>query len=128
MRVYHFSETAYPYLPPPEQLETVRVVFPSSNYDPKKGADIYQRRLDEWCAADELGLDIMLNEHHSTATCMSNSSPARDALFTAMTAGCQSTLTRVWAQSKVMNSGLTAAPPRLARRRARQRRSQGALW
>jgi alkanesulfonate monooxygenase SsuD/methylene tetrahydromethanopterin reductase-like flavin-dependent oxidoreductase (luciferase family) len=85
VRVYHFSETAYPYLPPPEQLETVRVVFPSSNYDPKKGADIYQRRLDEWCAADELGLDIMLNEHHQTATCTVPAVPLIAAILARVT-------------------------------------------
>ncbi len=69
MRVWHFSETAYPYLPDPETYDSVRVTLPSKHYDPRKGADIYHRRLDEWCLADELGLDIMLNEHHQTPTC-----------------------------------------------------------
>ena len=39
--------------------------------EPDKAADIYQRHLDEWAACDELGLNIMVNEHHSTATCLS---------------------------------------------------------
>ena len=69
MRVWHFSETAYPYLPDPETIDSNRVTLPSRHYDPAKGAEIYHSRLDEWCVADELGLDIMLNEHHQTATC-----------------------------------------------------------
>jgi len=85
MRVYHFSETAYPHLPDPSTLETVRVVYPSSNYDPKKGADIYQKRLDEWQAADELGLNIMLNEHHQTATCTVPAVPLIAAILARIT-------------------------------------------
>ena len=69
MRIWYFSETAYPHLPDPETYPSVRVTLPSKHYDPRKGADIYHQRLDEWCAADELGLDIMMNEHHQTATC-----------------------------------------------------------
>jgi alkanesulfonate monooxygenase SsuD/methylene tetrahydromethanopterin reductase-like flavin-dependent oxidoreductase (luciferase family) len=85
MRVYHFSETAYPHLPDPKELETVRVVFPNSNYDPIKGADIYNKRLDEWQAADELGLDIMLNEHHQTATCTVPAVPLMAAILARIT-------------------------------------------
>jgi alkanesulfonate monooxygenase SsuD/methylene tetrahydromethanopterin reductase-like flavin-dependent oxidoreductase (luciferase family) len=85
MRVYHFSETAYPHLPDPSTLETVRVVFPNSNYDPAKGADIYHKRLDEWQAADELGLDIMLNEHHQTATCTVPAVPLIAAILARIT-------------------------------------------
>ena len=33
---------------------------------------ISHRYYDEWLLADELGFDIMLNEHHQTATCMSS--------------------------------------------------------
>jgi alkanesulfonate monooxygenase SsuD/methylene tetrahydromethanopterin reductase-like flavin-dependent oxidoreductase (luciferase family) len=39
--------------------------------DPKVAAELFHRYYDEWQLADELGLDIMLNEHHATATCMS---------------------------------------------------------
>ena len=31
--------------------------------------------LDMWCAADEMGLEIMNNEHHQTATCMVPAAP-----------------------------------------------------
>jgi alkanesulfonate monooxygenase SsuD/methylene tetrahydromethanopterin reductase-like flavin-dependent oxidoreductase (luciferase family) len=44
------------------------VTFSNSNYDPKKGADLYHRYLDELEYADALGFDgVCLNEHHQTA-------------------------------------------------------------
>ncbi len=85
MRVYHFSETAYPHLPPAETLDNVRVVFPNSNYDPLKGSDIYNHRIDEWQIADELGLHIMLNEHHQTATCTVPAVPLIAAILARVT-------------------------------------------
>ena len=36
-------------------------------YDPEKGAQLYNRYLDEKMYAEEMGFDgLMLNEHHST--------------------------------------------------------------
>jgi len=68
MQVWHFSEMAYH--PAWEHLnETYRVIIPSRLYDPKIGADLYHRYLDEWALCDELGINIMTNEHHATATC-----------------------------------------------------------
>jgi alkanesulfonate monooxygenase SsuD/methylene tetrahydromethanopterin reductase-like flavin-dependent oxidoreductase (luciferase family) len=65
MRTYYFSECSYPYLP--EGLDSTRVSIPNRYFDPTIGADLYNRYLDEWQLADELGLDVMVNEHHSTA-------------------------------------------------------------
>ena len=70
MKFYHFSETPYPILPPLETLAGVRVDLPNSHYDPVKGADLFHQRLDEWCLCDDLGINIMLNEHHQTPTCV----------------------------------------------------------
>ncbi|MSQ29019.1 MAG: LLM class flavin-dependent oxidoreductase, partial [Dehalococcoidia bacterium] len=43
----------------------------NSQFDPKVGAELYHRYLDEHVMADELGFDaIMLNEHHQSAFCM----------------------------------------------------------
>ena len=36
-----------------------------------EGAALYDRYIDEWLIAEDEGLEIMLNEHHQTATCMS---------------------------------------------------------
>ena len=41
------------------------------DYDPKLGAELYNRYLDEKIYAEEMGFDgLMLNEHHSTPFCM----------------------------------------------------------
>ena len=43
----------------------------NADYDPKLGADLYNRYLDEKVYAEEMGFDgLMLNEHHSTPFCM----------------------------------------------------------
>ena len=43
----------------------------NANYDPRLGADLYNRYLDERVFAEEMGFDgLMLNEHHSTPFCM----------------------------------------------------------
>ncbi len=70
MRVYHFTEQPYPNAWA-DQDGPLRVTLPNSYLDPKVAADLFHRYYDEWLLADELGLDIMINEHHSTATCMS---------------------------------------------------------
>ena len=72
MRVYHFSEEPYPDAWSPE-LPTLRVTLPSQMCDPEKSRELYQRYLDEWTLADELGFDIMVNEHHATATSLTAS-------------------------------------------------------
>jgi alkanesulfonate monooxygenase SsuD/methylene tetrahydromethanopterin reductase-like flavin-dependent oxidoreductase (luciferase family) len=75
MQAWHFSETAYPYLPPAESYSSIRVTLPNRHYDPEKGAALWDRYLDEWCIADEEGVEVMLNEHHQTATCVDPAAP-----------------------------------------------------
>ena len=85
MRLWHFSETAYPHLPPEEEYESVRVSMPSRYFDPEIGHDLYNRRLDEWCLADELGIDIMINEHHQTPTCIDPAAPVMTGILARVT-------------------------------------------
>ncbi len=68
MQVWHFSEMAY-HPAWPQLGDSYRVTIPSRLFDPKVGADLYHRYLDEWALCDELGINIMTNEHHATATC-----------------------------------------------------------
>ena len=75
MRAWFFTEDAYPYLPEADSYESIRVNLPNKHFDPETGADLYNMYLDMWCAADEMGLDIMNNEHHQTATCMVPAAP-----------------------------------------------------
>ena len=70
MRTYVFTEMPYPYIPPEETFDSVRVTFPNEHYDPELGFQLYQKYYDVYRYADELGLDIMCNEHHATATCV----------------------------------------------------------
>src|ERR1700683_1617308 len=75
MKAWHFTETAYPYLPPQDQFESIRVNLPNRNYDPQKGAALYDRYIREWQIAEEEGVEIMMNEHHQTATCVDPAAP-----------------------------------------------------
>lgn len=72
MRVFHFSEQPYPdaWLP---EYPSLKVDTPNFLCDPKIAADLFHRYQDEWMLADELGINIMVNEHHATATCLSSS-------------------------------------------------------
>ena len=75
MRAWHFSENAYHLLPDAKEYDSIRVTLPNRYYDPQIGADLYHRFIDEWLIAEELGLDIMVNEHHQTATNLNPAGP-----------------------------------------------------
>ena len=75
MKVWYFTECPYPHLPPDDEYDSIRVTMPNREYDPKIGADLYHRYLDEWMLADEEGLDIMVNEHHQTPSCVNSAAP-----------------------------------------------------
>ena len=71
MQVYYFTEQ--PYYPAwNSHSGSLRVNLPNSVADPKTAGDLFHRYYDEWKIADELGYNIMVNEHHQTATCMSS--------------------------------------------------------
>ncbi|MHA6620732.1 LLM class flavin-dependent oxidoreductase [Pseudonocardia sp. DLS-67] len=69
MRFFHFSEMPYPYVPPEvEQAHGgLKYFLPNRYYDPVLGHDLYQRYLDEYELADQLGFNLMVNEHHQSA-------------------------------------------------------------
>lgn len=75
METYHFTEFPWPHLPPEDEYTSMRINLPSRVYDPKIGADLYHMYLDQHILADELGLNIMINEHHQTATCLLPAGP-----------------------------------------------------
>ena len=85
MQAWHFTEMPYPYLPPLEEVSTMWVTLPSSIFDPKIGADLYARYLDEYVIADELGFNLMVNEHHQTATCLNAAVPLTAAILARQT-------------------------------------------
>ncbi len=81
MDAYHFTEMPYPHIPPHEQISSMRVNLPNKHFDPKIGRELYHRYLDEFQLADELGLDIMLNEHHSSVVCIDVAAPLSAAIL-----------------------------------------------
>src|SRR4051794_26818134 len=84
MRVWYFSEMAYhPAWEEGLKRGSLRVVLPNANYDPKVGHQLLNRYLDEFRLCDEVGLDIMVNEHHSTSTCLTISVPMALAVLRA---------------------------------------------
>jgi alkanesulfonate monooxygenase SsuD/methylene tetrahydromethanopterin reductase-like flavin-dependent oxidoreductase (luciferase family) len=74
MRVYQFSEQPYPAAWAADgDIESLRVTLPNSYCDPEVASQLINDRLAEWVLCDELGLDIIVNEHHSSATSLSPS-------------------------------------------------------
>jgi len=58
MQIWHFTEMPYPHLPPLDTLSQTAVTLPNSYFDPKVGAELYNRYLDEYVITDELGFNI----------------------------------------------------------------------
>ena len=76
MRTWYFSEMAYhPAWDEGLARGSMRVVLPNGVIDSHVAHGLLNRYLDEFALCDEEGLDIMVNEHHSTATCMTVSVP-----------------------------------------------------
>lgn len=84
MDFYHFSEQPYTEAWD-EDRPDLRLTIPNSFCDPKIAQRIYQERLDEWVLCDELGLNVMLNEHHAASTCLSVSPTLHLAILARIT-------------------------------------------
>ena len=73
MEVYYFTELPYPAFPESEadNYPSMRLTFPNTYFDPHKAHDLFNRYLDEYQYAEEVGFDgLMINEHHNTPSCM----------------------------------------------------------
>jgi alkanesulfonate monooxygenase SsuD/methylene tetrahydromethanopterin reductase-like flavin-dependent oxidoreductase (luciferase family) len=82
---YVFTEMPYPYLPPATVMPNNRISVPNSYYDPDAGHELYNKYFDIYMAADQLGLDVMVNEHHTTATCTNVATPLSMAILARQT-------------------------------------------
>jgi alkanesulfonate monooxygenase SsuD/methylene tetrahydromethanopterin reductase-like flavin-dependent oxidoreductase (luciferase family) len=70
MKIFNFHLMPYAYadLESIARHGTAWLTYSNSHYDPEKGAELYNRYLDEMEFADRLGFDgVCLNEHHQTA-------------------------------------------------------------
>ena len=73
MKLYYFSEMPHHEFPDEEGLKypSLRLEFPNRFFNPAIAASNYQRYLDEYEFADQAGFDgLMINEHHSTPSCV----------------------------------------------------------
>lgn len=70
MRVFYFTEQPYP---DAWDAPYLRVDIPSALCDPDVAYKLFTRYHDEYVYAAECGLNMMVNEHHATATCLSAS-------------------------------------------------------
>jgi len=64
-RTYYFTEMPYPTIPGPEFTDVVLGTMPSRWLDPDVTHDAYHKYYDLVRTADDLGLDVMFNEHHA---------------------------------------------------------------
>jgi alkanesulfonate monooxygenase SsuD/methylene tetrahydromethanopterin reductase-like flavin-dependent oxidoreductase (luciferase family) len=84
MKIWQFTEQAYfPAWDPAH--ESLRNSLPNKFLDPQVAAGLYSRYTDEWQLCDELGINIMVNEHHQTATCMTASAHVPLAILSRIT-------------------------------------------
>jgi alkanesulfonate monooxygenase SsuD/methylene tetrahydromethanopterin reductase-like flavin-dependent oxidoreductase (luciferase family) len=81
MEAWYFTEMPYPHLPPQDSYESDRVSLSNGYFDPEIGAGLYNRYLDEYVIADDLGLNLMLNEHHQTPSCLDAAVPLTAAIL-----------------------------------------------
>src|SRR5213592_3542462 len=73
MKLYYFSEMPHHEFPDgaEQQYPSMRLEFPNTYFDREKAHRNYRRYLDEYEFADEAGFDgLMINEHHSTPSCV----------------------------------------------------------
>ena len=73
MKLYYFSEMPHHEYPDAEgdKYPSLRLAFPNKFFDPGKAAENYQRYFAEYELADQVGFDgLMINEHHSTPSCV----------------------------------------------------------
>src|SRR5439155_10745473 len=64
---WNHCENPYPFVPAEvlEQADSVRASLPNTYCDPKIAARLYDEVFEEYELCDELGLNIVTNEHHA---------------------------------------------------------------
>jgi len=76
MKLYYFSEMPHHEFPDAEgdRYPSLRLDLPNTWFDRARAASNYQRYLDEYEYADQVGFEgLMINEHHSTPSCVNAS-------------------------------------------------------
>ena len=81
MDAWYFTEMPYPHLPPQDSYESDPASLSNRFFNAAIGAELYNRYLDEYVIADDLGRNLMLNEHHQTPTCLDAAVPLTAAIL-----------------------------------------------
>lgn len=88
-RTYYFSEMPYPYPPALEFADVTRTTMPNRWLDPDATNQIYHKYFDIVRATDEIGLDVMFNEHHGTMSNLNAGMPLTMAIAARETKNCR---------------------------------------
>src|SRR5229473_1142801 len=77
MQAWYLCENPYPFIPQEvlDSVDSVRGNLPNRYCDPATAAQLFQECLDEYRLCDEVGLNIISNEHHSGINCLYGASP-----------------------------------------------------
>lgn len=77
MQAWYLNENPYPFVPPQvlAAADSVRGSLPNRYCDPKLAADLFQEALDEYLLCDDIGINVVSNEHHAGINCLFGASP-----------------------------------------------------
>ena len=77
MQAWYLCENPYPFIPQEvlDSVDSVRGSLPNRYCDPEVAARLYEECLDEYRVCDEVGLNIISNEHHAGINCLYGASP-----------------------------------------------------
>jgi hypothetical protein len=77
MQAWYLCENPYPFIPQEvlDSVDSVRGNLPNRYCDPRTAAQLFEECLDEYRLCDEVGLNIISNEHHSGINCLYGASP-----------------------------------------------------
>jgi alkanesulfonate monooxygenase SsuD/methylene tetrahydromethanopterin reductase-like flavin-dependent oxidoreductase (luciferase family) len=77
MQAWYLNENPYPFVPSDvlERVDSVRGSLPNQYCDPKVAADLFDEALDEYLLCDDLGINVVSNEHHAGINCLFGASP-----------------------------------------------------
>ena len=77
MQAWYLNENPYPFVPQEvlSAADSVRGSLPNKHCDPKIAADLFEEVLDEYLLCDDIGINVVSNEHHSGINCLFGASP-----------------------------------------------------
>jgi alkanesulfonate monooxygenase SsuD/methylene tetrahydromethanopterin reductase-like flavin-dependent oxidoreductase (luciferase family) len=77
MQAWYLNENPYPFVPAPvlDAADSVRASLPNKLCDPRVAADLFEESLDECLLCDDLGINVVSNEHHAGINCLYGASP-----------------------------------------------------